>query len=226
MVGLGVGARRAGQVAPPLLACALAVVLPLGELMAQENLRSTFPGRRIGGGTRGECSARLLALLVPSGTNGVFAPGSAARLAILEGPTANPSPLQLSFRPWSAKASGGSAAPGVVRDLPAAPVGITVLPSSPVKGPTLWESSYKCPDGGAGATASDLSFVETASPPAVGLLVADVTPADKAAQAAIAQLGKLCGRSLPVAEAARMFGLSGDEVKGAEWPAQLPVRCP
>ena len=35
--------------------------------------RNTFPGRRIGGGTRGECAARPVLHLVPS--SNVFSPG-------------------------------------------------------------------------------------------------------------------------------------------------------
>ena len=49
-------------------------VLILGAVLptaANPQLRSSFPGRRIGGGTRGECTARLLVHLVPK--NSVFA---------------------------------------------------------------------------------------------------------------------------------------------------------
>ena len=37
------------------------------------DLRSQFPGRRVGGGTRGECSARYLALIV--NPDSIFSPG-------------------------------------------------------------------------------------------------------------------------------------------------------
>ena len=53
----------------------LLCVLILGAVLptaANPQLRSSFPGRRIGGGTRGECTARLLVHLVPK--NSVFAP--------------------------------------------------------------------------------------------------------------------------------------------------------
>ena len=61
--------------------------------LAQKDLRSTFPGRRVGGGTRGECNARVVAHLVPS--QSVFAPDG--YLAVVMGPTANPAPLPLSL---------------------------------------------------------------------------------------------------------------------------------
>ena len=71
--------------------------------LAQANLRSSFPGRRVGGGTRGECSARILAHLVPDSS--VFAPGATSGLGLVQGPTANPVSLNISFKPESGGAS-------------------------------------------------------------------------------------------------------------------------
>ncbi len=70
--------------------------------LAQTNLRSTFPGRRIGGGTRGECTARVLAHLVPR--DSVFAPGPALSVALLEGPTPTPDPCRFSSGPRAPEA--------------------------------------------------------------------------------------------------------------------------
>ena len=61
--------------------------------------RNTFPGRRIGGGTRGECAARPVVHLVPS--SNVFSLGSSNLIAVLEGPSADPKPLELILRPAS-----------------------------------------------------------------------------------------------------------------------------
>ncbi|MEB3331516.1 MAG: hypothetical protein VKI83_03370 [Synechococcaceae cyanobacterium] len=190
--------------------------------LAQTNLRSTFPGRRIGGGTRGECTARLLAHLVPA--NSVFAPGASRTLGLLEGPVANPRPLLLEFRPLS---SGGSAdkasSTRVSRDLPAAPAGVTLITlAAGTSASTVWESSYRCGLDGA-AAADPLAFVEAAAPPALSLVVSDVTAADKASQAALARLRAACGSAVPRQEVAQAFGLA--DVINADWPAQLPVRC-
>jgi hypothetical protein len=57
-----------------LVGLALATFTAGEALAGSANLRNTAPGRRIGGGTRGECTARLIAHLVPSSS--VFAPGS------------------------------------------------------------------------------------------------------------------------------------------------------
>ena len=190
---------------------------------AQTDLRNSFPGRRMGGGTRGECSARLLANLVPA--NSVFAPGAEATIGLLEGPTAQPRPLQLSFRPLNA-AGTGAAAQGRVsnRDLPAAPAGVVLLTIAPLKTATIWESGYRCDEGNSAAAGDGLSFVETASPPAVSLLVPDVQPVDKTLAASLRQLRSQCGKTVATATLAKTFDL-GDAIT-SEWPQQLPVRCP
>jgi hypothetical protein len=59
-------------------------------------IRNSFPGRRIGGGTRGECWTRLFAHLVPA--NSVYTPGSPALIAVLEGPAKTPRPLIIELR--------------------------------------------------------------------------------------------------------------------------------
>ena len=105
---------------------ALALLAETGAVLAQPNLRSTFPGRRIGGGTRGECTARVLAHLVPASS--VFAPGSSGLIALLEGPTANPRPLLVALREANAAGSSDAAsARSQRRQLPASGAGVTLL---------------------------------------------------------------------------------------------------
>ena len=104
--------------------------------------RNTFPGRRIGGGTRGECAARPVLHLVPS--SNVFSLGSSSLIAVLEGPSANPMPLEVILRPAS---DDGLATPGVSpllqRSLGAAVNRLVILRVPAASGPLLWESSYQ-----------------------------------------------------------------------------------
>ena len=209
--------RRTAAVAAGLLALT-PLLLPLAS-EAQQNLRNSFPGRRLGGGTRGECSARLLANLVPS--NSVFAPGKDATIGLLEGPTAQPRPLQLSFRP----ASGNADTTPTTRDLPASPVGLVLLRVPAVTQPTIWESGYRCDQSATAGSGTDgLSFVETASPPAVSLLLKDQQSDDRSVAAALQQLRSQCGKTVSTQTVAKTFGLS--DAITPEWPQQLPVRCP
>ena len=190
--------------------------------LAQPNLRSTFPGRRVGGATRGECTARVLAHLVPGSS--VFAPGAGGLIGLLEGPTANPRPVAISFR--QANAAGSSDAARTLlarRELPSSSVGVTLL-AIPLKGASVWESSYQC-DAGPGDPADPLNMVSSEAPPAVSLLlVGDVTPVDTALQAKLKGLRALCGNTVPREQLVASFDLG--DVISADWPAQLPVRCP
>jgi hypothetical protein len=209
--------------AAALLALApLAVQIPAAD--AQADLRKSFPGRRIGGGTRGECSSRLLAHLVPASS--VFAPGPARSLGVLEGLSASPSPLALTFRPLSGRGTAaGSMASGQRRVLPASGVGITLLTLPAVKVPTVWESTYVCPEAPAAPASSDpLNFVAAESPPALSLLVMESSKDDAPVQAALAQLRKSCGSTVPREEVGAAFGLS--DLFTAQWPQRIPVRCP
>ena len=210
-----------GSSAP--LAKALAVCLgisvsvalsPLAGL-AQADLRNSFPGRRVGGGTRGECSARTLVHLVPDSS--VFAPGASGDLALVQGPTANPVSLTMTFKP---EAGGASTS----QTLPASPAGVTLVRRSAISAPTIWESGFDCASGDAAASADPLSFIETASPPAVSLLLSTAEASDTQVQKTLQTLRQSCGGTVPAAETLAQFGLA--DVVTAEWPQQLPVRCP
>ena len=184
---------------------------------AQSNPRSTFPGRRVGGGTRGECSSRLIVHLVPESS--VYASGSPSLLGVLQGPALDPRPLELRFRPQ------GSAAVSAEQRIPASGASVVLVRVPALKTPTIWESSYRCgEETSPGAGADPLQFVQTASPPALSLLVFDTSPADKAIQARLVDLQKHCGGSVRRKELAASFGL-GDILDG-DWPDQIPVRCP
>jgi hypothetical protein len=188
--------------------------------LADVNLRSSFPGRRVGGGTRGECTARLVAHLVPK--SNVFAPGSSGLVAILQGPSANLSPLIVAFKPAN---STGVVQPGASllesRELPPAPVGLVLLKAPSSAGVVQWESSYRC--GGGVADTDPLNFVSAGAPPAVSLLVKAAEPVDRLIQAELAQWKTQCGGTIAREQVAKTFGL--DEVLGTDWPAQLPLRC-
>ena len=198
--------------------CCLAWLLisaPVASL-AQSNLRNTFPGSRMGGGTRGECSARLVAHLVP--VNSVYAPGANGTIGILEGPTASPRPLQVVVKP-----EGQSAGTTIQRDLPANGPGVTLLSIGAVKGAKLWESAYRCDQSQASGGGLGLDFVETASPPAKSMLVADVQPSDQRVAAALHSLKASCGKVVATATVAKACGI--EDAITPEWPQQLPVRC-
>ena len=110
------------------------------------------------------------------------------------------------------------------RTLPASAAALILVKGTTVTAPTVWESGFDCAEGDAGASADPLAFIQTASPPAVSLLVPTADPSDAPIQKAIQSLRQSCGATVPAAATLAQFGLA--DVVTAEWPQQLPVRCP
>ena len=195
------------------------LALIFGDVLCKEvysSNRSTFPGRRVGGGTRGECSARILVHLVPE--NSVFAPGATGIVGLVQGPATNPVSLELSFQPEGV----GSA---TTRTLPAAPASLTLISRAATTVPTIWESNFNCETGdGVDNLQDPLAFVQTTFPPVLSLLVPDAEPVDQPVQLALASLRAKCGGTVPSVQTLAKFGLA--DLVTDEWPQQLPVRCP
>jgi hypothetical protein len=108
-------------------------------------IRNSFPGRRIGGGTRGECWTRLFAHLVPA--NSVYTPGSPPLIAVLEGPAKTPRPVIIELR--SVRANGlpdPNAKPVFQRTLLPEKEGVRLILLDKLTKPVSWTSSYSCPD--------------------------------------------------------------------------------
>lgn len=207
------------------LSCATAVTMAgvvalasaASPVSAQEDPRSMFPGRRIGGGTRGECNARIVAHLVP--VSSVFAPGETGGLGLVQGPTAQPLSLQVSFRSHSEE----SAERPMVRTFGAAPAAV-VLFQNQVTGPTIWESAFDCTATDGAALQDPLAFVQTASPPALSLLMSEAEDGDVRVQKGLTELRRQCGFDVPTQLIMARFGLA--DLVTPEWPSRLPVRCP
>lgn len=183
---------------------------------AQANLRSTFPGRRVGGGTRGECSSRILAHLVPG--DSVYSPGEFGDLGLVQGPIANPVSLTMTFSPNEGEGVERS------RVLDASSVGLILVRGAGVNRPTIWESTFDCNADDQSASADPLSFIETVSPPAISLLLPQQEPSDVSVQNALVSLRQNCGSTVPAQATLAQFGLADLITK--DWPTQLPVRCP
>lgn len=201
----------------------LLCVLILGAVLpaaANQQLRSSFPGRRIGGGTRGECTARLLVHLVPK--NSVFAPDQGHLLGVLQGPTQTPKPLLIDFRRLAA-AGTAEVAKARIQRLRFAPsvAGITLF-RTPARDRVLWESSYQCqdPPPGVDVQSWDGGFD---APPAISLLLAEPTTVERGHQDRLRALVDRCGREVSKQDLIRDFDLAVLDLRS--WPDRLPVRC-
>jgi hypothetical protein len=185
--------------------------------------RNSFPGRRIGGGTRGECWSRLFTHLVPA--NSVHTLGTLPLIAVLEGPAKAPRPLVIELR--SVLANGYPDPNGKIifkRTLLPEPAGITVIPIDKIKQPVSWTSAYYCPEIPAPID-DPLFFVTRGEPPPLTLLLpSNPSPEDRSVWESTRLLYKACGQTFPRQLVKQLFGF-GDLV-GDDWPDNLPVRCP
>ena len=116
-----------------IFGCSVSVLCIVGSafvptLPAFANPRSNFPGRRISAGTRGECMSRVLAHLVPESS--VMAMSPARDVALVLGPSSNPVPTKMSFKP----AAGGRE---LVRTFQPESAGITLLTLAKTEAPIL-----------------------------------------------------------------------------------------
>jgi len=213
----------ARSVSQNVLASTLLSLLCLGALcseIVQAAPRDSFPGRRIGGGTRGECASRQIVHLVPASS--VFAPGSTALIGLLEGPSSNPQPLELALRTAATDGSADTgSAPVVQKQVPAAANRLVLLSIPKVSRPLLWESSFRCDADGEG---DEFGFITTSTPPAVSLLVQQGGQEDQQLQQQLASLQGSCGATTPLAPLKTAFQL-GDDVIDASWPQNVTVAC-
>ena len=194
------------------------VVMCIGDVAFREihsNSRSTFPGRRVGGGTRGECNARTLIHLVPESS--VFAPGSAGTLGLVQGPSSNPFKLTVLFKPEDDQAP-------ISRTFAATTASLILIRSGSVSIPTVWESSFECSADEAVENHGLHSFIQSSSPPALSLLLPEPEADDQSVQLLLDSLFQRCGSRVPSRETLAQFGLS--DVVNEDWPQQLPVLCP
>jgi len=183
--------------------------------------RDSFPGRRVGGGTRGECAARPIVHLVPSSS--VFAPGDPLVIALLEGPSANPQPLQIALGVASSDGGFAAAVPPVLqRELPGAKNRLVLLRLPSSKKALRWESSYRCGQEGGG---DEFGFITASAPPALSLLVPGSGDRDdKNLRQLLANLQKSCGGAAAVQPLKSALQLD-DDVINDSWPEQVTVQC-
>ena len=192
-----------------------AAALPVA---ANPELRSTFPGRRVGGGTRGECTARFLVHLVPE--NSVFAPGDQPWLGVLQGPTQAPKPLLVDLRRLVAAGTADDAQDRLRRlRFPASDAGVSLF-RAPLADGVVWESSYQCIPAKPGDEAGETGFD---APPAISLLLGNSTAVDRLLQDRLQALRGQCGGSVSKQQLIADFNLSNLDL--SRWPDPLPVRC-
>jgi hypothetical protein len=157
---------------------------------------------RTSGGTRGTCLNVWTHLVPPSNR---FNPGSSRTLALLQGPSAEPTAMTVQLLSPAGELVAG-------QTLQTQRVGITLitLPQAvvaPLNQALIWESFPTC---------------QPNKPPTRTSLVADSNQEQSASQKLVADLGQLCGGMVDTKPLLAALNL---EDYGAKLPAKLPVGC-
>ena len=189
-----------------------------------DSLRGSFPGNRVGGGTRGECSARLIVHLVPE--SGRYDPSSAGSnlIGLLQGPSLNPTPLVITFSPFQASLQIDQASQSLsTLRVKASKASLVLLDSGFDDKSMIWESAYECDQNG---DSGEFDFITSSSPPALSLLTqtSDLRTGTLKTAELLKSWKSLCGNTIPTNSVLNQFGL--DDLLNQQWPNQLPVLCP
>ena len=189
-----------------------------------DSLRGSFPGNRVGGGTRGECSARLIVHLVPE--SGRYDPSSAGSnlIGLLQGPSLNPTPLVITFRPFQASLQIDQASQSLsTLRVKASKASLVLLDSGFDDKSMIWESAYECDQNG---DSGEFDFITSSSPPALSLLTqtSDLLTGTLKTAELLKSWKSLCGNTITTNSVLNQFGL--DDLLNQQWPNQLPVLCP
>ena len=157
---------------------------------------------RTSGGTRGTCLNVWTHLVPPSNR---FNPGSSRTLALLQGPSSEPTAMTVQLLSPAGELVAG-------QTLRAQRVGITLitLPQTvraPLNQALVWESFPSC---------------QPNKPPTRTTLVADSNQEQSASQKLVGNLGQLCGGMVDTKPLLAAFNL---EDYAAKLPEKLPVRC-
>ena len=157
---------------------------------------------RTSGGTRGTCLNVWTHLVPPSNR---FNPGSSRTLALLQGPSSEPTAMTVQLLSPAGELVAG-------QTLRAQRVGITLitLPQAvvaPLNQALIWESFPSC---------------QPNKPPTRTSLVADSNQEQSASQKLVADLGQLCGGTVDTKPLLAALNL---EDYGAKLPVKLPVGC-
>ena len=194
-------------------------------LMSQEiNIGSAFPGRRLGGGTRGECSARKIMHLVPD--NNILFHNSEGQIALIIGPSSSPKDVKIAFKPYSSP-DGNFNGPSPEIDelfISNSSEKIILLNIPKKKFPFTWESAFECSDDNEESfDGFGFNFIQDNSPPAISLIAPESLQKKNNSEDKILWLSKYCGKNISQNELNKKFKIN--ELFDENWSEEISVDC-
>ena len=194
-------------------------------LISQEiNIGSAFPGRRLGGGTRGECSARKIMHLVPD--NNILFHNSDGQIALIIGPSSSPKDVKIAFKPYSSS-DGNFKGPSPEIDelfISNSSEKVILLNIPKKKFTFTWESAFEsCDDKEDSFDGFGFNFIQDNSPPAITLIAPESLKKKNNSEDKISWLSKYCGKNISQNELNKKFKV--DELFDENWAEEISVDC-
>ena len=199
-------------------------ILPKYSMSQEINIGSAFPGRRLGGGTRGECSARKIMHLVPD--NNILFHNSEGQIALIIGPSSSPKDVKIAFKPYSSP-DGNFNGPSPEIDelfISNSSEKIILLNIPKKKFPFTWESAFECSDDNEESfDGFGFDFIQDNSPPAISLIAPESLQKKNNSEDKILWLSKYCGKNISQNELNKKFQIN--ELFDENWAEEISVDC-
>ena len=199
-------------------------ILPKYSISQEINIGSAFPGRRLGGGTRGECSARKIMHLVPD--NNILFHNSEGQIALIIGPSSSPKDVKIAFKPYSSS-DGNFKGPSPEIDelfISNSSEKIILLNIPKKKFPFTWESAFECSDDNEESfDGFGFNFIQDNSPPAISLIAPESLQKKNNSEDKILWLSKYCGKNISQNELNKKFQIN--ELFDENWSEEIYVDC-
>ena len=190
----------------------------------QMNIGLAFPGRRLGGGTRGECSARKIMHLVPE--NNILFHNSNGQIALIIGPSNKPKDVKIAFKSYYSEFDDiNGPSPGIDDLLISNSSEKIILLYIPKKNfPFTWESSFECSeDNGDSFNDFVFDFIQDNSPPAISLIAPEFYKKNNNNEDDITWLSNYCDKKISQNELNKKFNLN--ELFDENWSDEIFVDC-
>ena len=178
------------------------------------NINNAFPGRRVGGGTRGECSSRLLINLVNK-DNALYI-NKLDPIAILAGKTKTSEAIRISLINDNRKVLSSINIPSETSEL-------IIIKSLPIGIDQILEAKPICKNDT--DNSDPFTIVSSVFPPTKSHLLKNKRNKDKEIKSYLSTMLNKCNTQVEVNQIINMWGLEKGLAEKYNLPENIPIKC-
>ena len=181
---------------------------------SKSDINDAFPGRRVGGGTRGECSSRFLVNLVNK--DNALHIKNFEPIAILMGKSIKSNAIDVTIRNIKNNVINNI-------NIPSTDSEIILLKLPHIKADHLLEVKSLCRD--VLLESDPFSIASSVNPPTRSHLIIKNRSKDREIKLALTTMGKSCDSNIKTNSIITTWGLDSRFVEKYKLPANLPIKC-